>query len=197
MKELMSNPESYNKMQDREDGFTGQDSSEKMAGSLVWSVGYFDKAKITPAQLEKQTVLPEIKTKEQLKQHVSDTAERKLREANKSPENEEIKQQKAQDYQALENDMICSAPPDPELPSGILSVVIKNITGLGIQKLNKADSEDKEDEAQQDDDMPDGYCTIIMNHKKIYRTRTKPKNSKPFFNAGTERFVRVRHSCHH
>src|SRR5438128_2640803 len=38
--------------------------------------------------------------------------------------------------------------------------------------------------------MPNSYCHIILNNKKIYRTRTKPKNSKPFFNAGTERFVR-------
>ncbi|CAI4217634.1 unnamed protein product [Parascedosporium putredinis] len=29
-----------------------------------------------------------------------------------------------------------------------------------------------------------------MNHAQIYRTRTKPKSAQPFFNAGTERFVR-------
>lgn len=66
--------------------------------------------------------------------------------------------------------------------------------GLGIHNLQKQDKgggEDREDEAEQDDDMPDSYCNVIMNHRKIYRTRTKPKNSKPFFNAGTEKFIRV------
>lgn len=38
--------------------------------------------------------------------------------------------------------------------------------------------------------MPSAYCNVILNHQKIFRTRTKPKNSKPFFNAGCERFIR-------
>lgn len=29
-----------------------------------------------------------------------------------------------------------------------------------------------------------------MNHQKVFKTRTKPKNSKPFYNAGCERFIR-------
>lgn len=89
--------------------------------------------------------------------------------------------------------MIASAPPSNEFVSGVLSIQIHNITGLEIRKLQKEDKNDvgdQEDEAEHADDMPNGYCTIIINHKKIFRTRTKPKNSKPFFNAGTERFIR-------
>ncbi|KAI0378225.1 hypothetical protein F5Y04DRAFT_165370 [Hypomontagnella monticulosa] len=190
LKTLMKSP---NKFHDREDRFTGQDSDEAMPGSLLWSVGYFSKMRITEKELEVQTVNEEIRTRDQLKQHVSDLAEHKLREAGKPSDDDEVKQQKAQDYRELEEAMIISAPPSTDLVSGVLSVQIHNITGLEVQKLqkqDKGDGGDDEDEAEQNDDMPDSYCTIILNHKKIYRTRTKPKNSKPFFNAGTERFVR-------
>lgn len=195
LKSLMNNPESHNKIQKREDRFTAEDSEESMAGSLIWSVGYFSKTRIEQYQLEQQSVNEEIRTKEQLRKHVSDLSEHKLREAGKSPDDEELHQQKAQDYREMEDAMIISAPPSDKFVSGILSVQIHNITGLEVQKLNRQDKhsdekEDQEDESERDDDMPDSYCTIILNHKKIYRTRTKPKNSKPFFNAGTERFVR-------
>jgi hypothetical protein len=89
--------------------------------------------------------------------------------------------------------VIVSAPPSKEFVSGIFSIQIHNVTGLEVQKLqkqDKGDGGDDEEEAEQADDMPDSYCTIIINHKKIFKTRTKPKNSKPFFNAGTERFIR-------
>ncbi|KAI1390707.1 uncharacterized protein F4822DRAFT_394229 [Hypoxylon trugodes] len=190
LKLLMKNP---NKFHDREDRFCGQDPDETMPGSLAWSVGYFSKMRITSKELEQQTVDEQIRTHDQLKQHVSELSNHKLREAGKPSDDDELKQQKAQDYRELEEAMIISAPPSTDFVSGILSVQIHNITGLEVQKLqkqDKGDGGDNEDEAEQHDDMPDSYCTVILNHKKIYRTRTKPKNSKPFFNAGTERFVR-------
>ncbi|KAI0119000.1 hypothetical protein F4814DRAFT_223206 [Daldinia grandis] len=190
LKSLMKRP---NKFQDREDRFSGQDPDETMPGSLLWSVGYFSKTRITSKQLEQQTVDREIRTHDELRQHVSELSEHKLREAGKPSDDDELKQQKAQDYREIEEAMIISAPPSDSLVSGILSVQIHNITGLEVQRLQKQDKggdSDNEDEAEQRDDMPDSYCTVIFNHKKIFRTRTKPKNSKPFFNAGTERFVR-------
>lgn len=194
LKELMHNPDTQNKMKDREDRFTGQDPDEKMPGSLEWSVGYFSKVKITEKELQKQTVDRDIRTRDQLRQHISDMAANKLREAGKSDDDDELHQQRAQDYAEMEGNMIASAPPSQEYVSGILSIQIHNITSLEIQKLQKpnkgGDESDADSEAETGDDMPDSYCTIILNHKKIYRTRTKPKNSKPFFNAGTERFVR-------
>lgn len=193
LKYLMKNSETYNRIQEREDRFTGQDPDERMPGSLLWSVGYFTKTRITEKQLEKQTIDEEIKTKDQLKQHISELSEHKLREANKAADDDELHQQKSQDYREMEDAMIISAPPLEEYPSGILSVHIHNITGLEVQNLqkeDKGDDGDNEDEAEQSNDMPDSYCTIVLNHKKIYKSRTKPKNSKPFFNAGTERFIR-------
>ncbi|KAG8169378.1 hypothetical protein KVR01_000123 [Diaporthe batatas] len=199
LKKLMNARESYNQMQDREDRFTGQDPDEKMPGTLQWSVGYFSKVRILQQQLEQQTVLENIRSQEQLKEHVSEESANKLREAGKAPDDEELHQQRVQDYAELEDNMIISAPPPQEFPSGILSVQVHNITGLEVQKLRKRDSKngdsDIEEETETGDDMPDSYCNIILNHKKIYRTRTKPKNSKPFFNAGTERFVRDWRTC--
>lgn len=194
LKQLIHKPESHNQMQDREDRFTGQDPDEKMPGTLQWSVGYFSKVRILQQQLEQQTVNEKIRTQEQLKEHVSEESANKLREAGKAPDDEELHQQRVQDYAELEDNMIISAPPPQEFPSGILSMQIHNITGLEVQKLRKRDNKngdsDIDEETETDDDMPDSYCNIILNHKKIYRTRTKPKNSKPFFNAGTERFIR-------
>lgn len=199
LKKLITASESHNQMQDREDRFTGQDPDEQMPGTLQWSVGYFSKVRILQKQLEQQTVDENIRSQEQLKEHVSEQSANKLREAGKAPDDEELHQQRAQDYAELEDNMIISAPPPEEFPSGVLSVQIHNITGLEVQKLRKRDNKngdsDIEEETETDDDMPDSYCNIILNHKKIYRTRTKPKNSKPFFNAGTERFIRDWRNC--
>ena len=193
LKELMHSPKTKNKMCDRVDRFRGQDPNENMPGTISWSVGYYAKTKITDDQLAKQTDDDQIKTKEDLKKQVSDTAERKLREATEHDEHKEANQQKMQDYRERENALICSSPPDPKFPSGILSIQIHNITGLEVESLQKKDKDNdvnREDEAEQSDDLPSSYCTIILNHKKIYLTRTKPKNAKPFFNAGTEHFIR-------
>ncbi|KAI1339451.1 hypothetical protein F5Y15DRAFT_382586 [Xylariaceae sp. FL0016] len=193
LKTLMKGSNTLNKIQDREDRFASQDPDEKMPGSLVWSVGYFSKTKITQKQLEQQTVNKNVRSEEEMRQHVSKVAEHKLREAGKPSDDDEVQQQKTQDYHELEQDMIISAPPSNDHVSGILSVQIHNITGLEVAKLQKQDKGDRgdsEDEAEQSDDMPDSYCTVIINQRKVYKSRTKPKNSKPFFNAGTERFVR-------
>jgi len=196
LKQLMNSSETKNKMCDREDRFVGNDPHENMPGTISWSVGYFSKSRITDEQLKLQDEDSSIRSKEQLKQHVSETSENKLREATAKDITKELRQQKVQDYKEHEDALICASPPDPNLPSGILSIQIHNITGLEVESLqkrdrhNKDDGENKEDEAEQSEDLPSSYCTVILNHKKVFMTRTKPKNAKPFFNAGTERFIR-------
>ena len=88
--------------------------------------------------------------------------------------------------------MIISCPPSEEYPAGILSVQIHQITGLEFEKLRKSrnPNEEASDPEEGSGDLPSSYCTIILNHQKMFKTRTKPKNDKPFFNAGTERFIR-------
>jgi hypothetical protein len=89
-------------------------------------------------------------------------------------------------------------PPDPAYPSGILSVQIHNIVGLerhivsgskgssGVRR-GEAQTTQEEEEGQ---NLPSGFCSIILDYQKIYRTRVKPMTSKPFFSTMTERFVR-------
>ncbi|KAI1622840.1 hypothetical protein EDD37DRAFT_633093 [Exophiala viscosa] len=193
LKELMHSPKTKNRMCEREDRFQGEDPDEKMPGTLKWRVGYFSKSKITGEQLARQTADPDIKSHEQLKEKVNETAKNKLREATAHDESKEIQQQEREDYKEREGAMMISSPPPDDYLSGVFSIQIHNITGLEVQSLQKRDKKhgdgDREDEAEQSDDMPSSYATIILNHQKIYRTRTKPKNAKPFFNAGTERFV--------
>ncbi|KAB5542545.1 hypothetical protein GE09DRAFT_1135570 [Coniochaeta sp. 2T2.1] len=193
LKEVMHGSRTKNRMHDREDDFHAEDADEKMPGRLAWSVGYFEKAHIQQRQLDQQTVDPGIRSLDALKKQVSDQAKWKLREADTDKDQQkELHQQTVQDFKEKENDMTISAPPPDDLRSGIISIQIHNITGLETGKLNKKynKGEDREDEAEQNDELPDSYCTIILNHQKVYRTRTKPKNAKPFFNAGTEKFVR-------
>jgi hypothetical protein len=95
--------------------------------------------------------------------------------------------------------MIIASPPPKDYPSGIISIVIHQIQGLELEALNKREADKNEttsDEQEEGGDLPSSYCTIILNHQKIYKTRTKPKNSMPFFNAGTERFVPDIHNAH-
>ncbi|KAK3337758.1 hypothetical protein B0T19DRAFT_455688 [Cercophora scortea] len=195
LKTLMHSPETKNRMHDRSDTLHAQDPDEHMPGTLEWSVGYFAKAHIQPSQFAAQTFDTTIRTPSDFDTNVVQTAKSKLREANWSKdESRELHQQQAQDRKTKEDAMIICTPPPSGLVSGILSIQIHNITGLEVAQLNRHSSkgsEDREDEAEQhESDMPDSYCTIILNHKQIYRTRTKPKNAKPFFNAGTERFVK-------
>ncbi|KAJ4370688.1 hypothetical protein N0V83_005209 [Neocucurbitaria cava] len=192
LKELMKAEETNNKMHDREDGFKALKAGEGMPGKLSWSVGYFSKTRITEDQLQAQEEDPDIRTMDQLKKKVYTEAEHKLREASVDHQHE-IEQQKAEDLKARQDELIIASPPSEDYPSGILSIQIHQITGLELESLNKkrasADSEGS-DQDEEDDDLPSAYCTIILNHKKVFKTRTKPKNSKPFFNAGCERFIR-------
>lgn len=183
---------SKNQHCERKDKLRGDDPDEKMPGTLTWSVGYFAKARIQQDQLDNQTVHRDIRSTDQLYKWASRTAASKLREsASSSVDADERRQQTGEDLKEKENEMITRTSPPKDFPSGILSVQIHNITGLEISRLNKcqAGDEDDEDETEAGRDLPDSYCTIILNHRKVYRTRTKPKDAKPFFNAGTERFV--------
>lgn len=192
LKELMKSEETNGKLHDREDGFRALKAGQDMPGKLSWSVGYFSKTRITEDQLIAQAEDPDIKSMEQLKKKAYASAENKLREAS-ADHQLEIEQQKAEDFRNRQDQLIIAAPPSEDYPSGILSVQIHQITGLELEVLNKSKksaNEEATDEEEEGDELASSYCTIIVNHKKVFKTRTKPKNSKPFFNAGCERFIR-------
>ncbi|MCJ1377290.1 hypothetical protein MMC17_000383 [Xylographa soralifera] len=192
LKEIMHDSRSKGKMWDRTDGLMAMDADEEMPGSLEWSVGYFRKVKIQEDQLARQSAEPNIRTIQQLKDKVSEQARRKLREDVEKDKSDEIELQKAQDLKTREEELVISSPPPEAYPSGILSIQVHNITGLQFEQLNKNRGEgDEGDDTELDGaDLPSSYCTVILNQQKIFKTRTKPKNSKPFFNASTERMIR-------
>lgn len=84
-----------------------------------------------------------------------------------------------------------SSPPSNCYPTGIFSIQIHQITSLELEKICKIKLQDN-DKNDNDGvgDLPSSYCTVILNHQTIFKTRTKPKNAKPFFNAGTECLIR-------
>ncbi|KAL5640344.1 hypothetical protein ACGC1H_007571 [Rhizoctonia solani] len=91
---------------------------------------------------------------------------------------------------------VMTCAPDPELPSGILSIQVHELRNIGF-KLNKGTkgrgrgpgSSDEEEE-EEGDGLPSAYCVVLVNDQKIYKTRVKPITSSPFFNAATERFCK-------
>lgn len=83
-----------------------------------------------------------------------------------------------------------------------MSIQVHNIVSLSApspsstrapnQRIGVATNTEEEEEGEA---LPSAYCSIMLDYQKIYKTRVKPMTSKPFFNAGTERFVRDwRHS---
>ncbi|THH11592.1 hypothetical protein EW145_g532 [Phellinidium pouzarii] len=100
-------------------------------------------------------------------------------------------------------------PPDPNWPSGILSVQIHEVRDLKLhiegRETSMLGQGRKEGQKGQDDDgeeqeegsgLPSSYCTIVINDNLIYSTRVKPITSTPIFNAGTERFIRNWRTSH-
>ncbi|EHK25344.1 uncharacterized protein TRIVIDRAFT_33120 [Trichoderma virens Gv29-8] len=202
LKELMQNENSNGRMWQRTDGFKALKFGDNMPGKLEWSVGYFSKARIQKCQFDQQTHDPEVRSMDQLKEKVSNSCERKLREAmlkhaSSDRDESEMEQQKMQEMKAEQDAMIISAPPPDGYPSGIFSLQIHNITGLEVPHLSKSlkDKDGNASDEETGEGLPSAYCTVIVNHKKTYKTRTKPQNTKPFFNAICERFIRDWRSC--
>lgn len=73
-------------------------------------------------------------------------------------------------------------PPDPDFPSGVLSIVIHQINNLERQNLAGNSSKEREGQAGQDtdepseqsDNLPSAYCEIILNDDLIYKTCVVP-----------------------
>jgi Ca2+-dependent lipid-binding protein len=78
-----------------------------------------------------------------------------------------------------------------------LSVILHQINNLERQDL-KGNTGEREGEAGQDtdepseqsDNLPSGYGEIIVNDEMVYKTRVKQYTTMPYFEAGTEVFVR-------
>ncbi|KAJ8608370.1 hypothetical protein MRB53_039710 [Persea americana] len=196
LEELMKSPETNGQLHNRVDGFRNLKAGEEMPGKLEWQVGYFPKVGLQKCQFSKQTYDEEIRSMDDLEAKVIRICEEKLREVKIKKGRhlkaaQEYEQQKLREKKMRQDAMIMSAPPPEDYSSGIFSIQIHQITGMGFHSLHKDPESryDAEEEKEEGAELPSAYCSILLNHKKIYKTRVKPSNPKPFYNASTEKFV--------
>ncbi|KAK8844773.1 hypothetical protein IAR55_006623 [Kwoniella newhampshirensis] len=183
VEELMKKP---NTMIRREDHLMGFEDADDMPGKLVWSIGYFEKAPLLK-ELERGPTVDEA---------ASAPAPTKT-----APEMEMMPQDSAPN--PAKKDLPPPPPdvqktkPDPKWPSGVLSIILHQVNNLERQNLSGA-SGDREGEAGQDtdepseqsDNLPSGYGEFLVNDDMVYKTRVKQYTTNPYFEAGTEVFVR-------
>jgi len=90
----------------------------------------------------------------------------------------ETEQQTHEDLIPDTNELIASSSASLHFPSGILSIRIEQISELGVQKFRGTGAKEaKEEDA---DDLPSAYCEVVINHQRIYKTRTIMKSDNPF-----------------
>ncbi|KLO20621.1 hypothetical protein SCHPADRAFT_841783 [Schizopora paradoxa] len=162
--------------------------SDGRPGSLEYTVGFYEK--MAPNEkLSTDGLDPAIP--EDLKQHDPDFREARAVALN--------------DLEAA----VLVTPPDPQWPSGILSVQVHEIRDLKVAtqgreksviRSSRSEGEKGQDEGGEEQEegehLPSSYCTIAINDNLIYSTRVKPITASPTFNAGTERFIRDWRSTH-
>ncbi|KIY63684.1 hypothetical protein CYLTODRAFT_493697 [Cylindrobasidium torrendii FP15055 ss-10] len=182
VKSLMENK---NKMTRRKDALAGFEDADNMDGILHWSIGFFDKV-----PLRKDLELPPD-AEHQPPDITKTPVEREIRPGDKAPN------PGARDLPPPPPD-VQRTRPDPDFPSGVLSVVIHQINNLERQNLGGTSGKEREGQAGQDTDdpseqsanLPSAYCEIIINDDLVYKTRVKQYTTMPFFEAGTEKFIR-------
>ncbi|KAK7535639.1 hypothetical protein IWX49DRAFT_510087 [Phyllosticta citricarpa] len=176
MQKMIQHP---GKMYPQVSKLAGMDADSSMPGELHWEVGYFGKPKFRP----------ELRTDGKNK-----NVDPKLRD------NPEFQDEKGV-TNTEEDDAVQHTPPDPLWPSGIVSVVVHQIVNLELDNVKGTSGSRKgrefepaktygENSKQEGGDLPNSYCTILLNDELVYRTRSKAVSSQPIFNAGTERFIR-------
>ncbi|GJE96327.1 C2 domain-containing protein [Phanerochaete sordida] len=170
--ELMKEP---GKMHARTDKLHGFEDANDMPGTLHWEIGYFDKVPLNKALKKEES--PNVPA-------VAKGRSEKIQEKPTIADSQE-------EADALRT------PPDPAIPSGILSVIVHQINNLERQDIKGASGsregqagQDTAEPSQEGENLPSSYCEIIINDDMIYKTRVKQYSSMPYFEAGTERFIR-------
>ncbi|TKY86188.1 hypothetical protein EX895_005013 [Sporisorium graminicola] len=171
IKELIRNA---NHPQDRKDKLMGFEDADDMPGELKWKVAFYEKAGFNKALIPK-------KNKDELTQVEKET------------------QREASSIDSDDEKIALHCPPDPEYPSGILSIIVHHISGLENRDVERGvmgkeregtHGQDVDAKAGEGKALPSGYVEFIVNDDIIYKTRVKQYTNMPFYEAGTETFVR-------
>ncbi|RVD85506.1 uncharacterized protein DFL_003827 [Arthrobotrys flagrans] len=179
----------------REDAFSSKTGDRKMPGTIKWEVSWFPRTKLNALQIKSSLAATEEQKSNpnKLFNEIKASTIRKTREANPGKDSaSETHQQLREDLKFAADEISNTAPPPQDFPSGILSIQIHQISSLTLQQHSTSRTHHNEsiEESEEGSDLPSAYCTITINHRKVYKTRVKPKSSIPFFNAATERFIK-------
>lgn len=163
--ELMSSPDTLNKMASRRDNL-----GKGFPGTLEWSVGYMAKTTLEHHLPDAGDLVADLKEAAQIKLDESKTKPAAIGGINR---------QKDEALKELTDEIVSQTPPSKNWPSGILSVRVEQITGLDIPSTrdNTVHGGGEEEESS---DLPSAFCTIIVNDERVYKTRTKMKSNKPY-----------------
>lgn len=164
------------RIQKRTDTLQGEDEGTTMPGKLHWRIGYFPLAEIKE---DRQTHGKDISLPKDLRD----------KEDFQNPKGTPI---------GSEEHRVIRTPPDPEYPSGIVSIIAHQIINLEVQNPSGSfgryqdhspGQHSGENTAEESVRLPSAYCLLLLNDQLIFRTRTKVITSKPIYNAGAERFI--------
>ncbi|KAH9459351.1 hypothetical protein Pst134EA_019502 [Puccinia striiformis f. sp. tritici] len=189
VRDLIENP---NQMSRRTDKLQGFQDADDMPGQLTWSVGYFAKVDLA-SYLQKGTA--------NVTSAASSTSATVGIEKEESPSGkQELLPEKKETLPEKKEDLIdltTKTAPNRQMKAGIVSVIIHHINNLERANLKGASGDregaqgqDTAEPSEQDDNLPSGYCEVIVNDEMIYKTRVKQYTTMPFFEAGTEHFIR-------
>lgn len=149
----------------------GFEDADSMEGQLCWSAAFFEKARLNKNL-------------------------RHQKDANKLSDAEKEAERTASDKDKEQEALTLDTPPDEKWRCGVMSVVVKYVAGLERRDVEKGVSDSEREGAHGQDvemsssTLPSGYCELILNDNMFYKTRVKQYTNMPYFQAGTEIFVR-------
>ncbi|KAN0065653.1 hypothetical protein ACQY0O_000783 [Thecaphora frezii] len=173
----------------RADGLTGSMPGSKRGGRITWKAGYFPKVPVNTKLARFEKVLD-------VKPCGYSAGEGKDEKVVPKPTDEELLRRAEKSGKVP----VEYTPPDPSLPSGVLSIKIHQIAALDVprnpdrerrrRKPFEPGQEVSEPIGDASPDAPSSYVEILICDSLVYRTRTKMQSRAPIFQAGTERFIR-------
>jgi Ca2+-dependent lipid-binding protein len=153
------------KMESRSDKLAGNTEGSKMPGLLHWEVGYFEKADFNKKM---QTHGQDIRLP---KEYAT-----RWRVNGRLRDKPEFKDPQGQLNNQTEADAV-HTPPDPTLPSGIVSIIVHQIVNLEIEDITGSYKNNREfapgqDTGENKDEegkhLPSAYCTILLNDQLVH-----------------------------